>query len=456
MNLIFDIEANSLDPTKIWVMSFRDLKDGAIISITDTNEMKNILTSAKTLIGHNIIQWDVPALEKVLDIKINARLVDTLPLSWYLYSENKRHGLEYWGGFFGIPKPNVEDFDDPQLLPVYQQRCETDVSINFNLWKKIWSDLLEIFEVREDALRFLDYLMAKMSDVAMAESCGWQVDIPYCRSLIEELTALKEAKIEELKQAMPKIPIKVTMTKPNPLYKKSGGFTNKAQEWFYFLEKNNLPTDYEGQIEVIKGYKDANPDSSVQIKKWLFDNGWKPATFKYKKEADGSVKKIEQINLPNGEGVCKSILELSERLPAVLALSGLSILTHRLGLLNAFLANSDENGRIKAQISGITNTLRFRHSGAFTNLPKVSMDYGYQIRKCLIADEGFELCGADMVSLENLTRNHYIYPLDPDYVKNMSDPDYDSHTDLAVIAGLMTEDEERFYKYYDKKIKLKK
>ena len=43
-----------------------------------------------------------------------------------------------------------------------------------------------------------------------------------------------------------------------------------------------------------------------------------------------------------------------------------------------------------------------------------------------------------MSSLEDLTKRHYMYPYDPDFVEAMSAPDYDPHLDLAMHAGVLT------------------
>ena len=60
------------------------------------------------------------------------------------------------------------------------------------------------------------------------------------------------------------------------------------------------------------------------------------------------------------------------------------------------------------------------------------------------------MIGSDVSGLESATSQHYIYNYDPDYVREMRSEDYDPHTDIAVLAGLMTEDEEKFFKWFDK------
>ena len=79
------------------------------------------------------------------------------------------------------------------------------------------------------------------------------------------------------------------------------------------------------------------------------------------------------------------------------------------------------------------------------NLPGVDKPWGKEIRGCLIAPEGYTLCGSDMVSLEDTTKRHYMQPLDPDYVAEMSLDGFDPHLSLAVFAGAITQAEYDFY-----------
>ena len=90
--MIFDIETDGLDPSKIHCMSWTT--DGKSVSTThDYKLMSQILLRQKGLIGHNIVRYDVPVLERILGIKIKARLFDTLPMSWVINHARSRHGL---------------------------------------------------------------------------------------------------------------------------------------------------------------------------------------------------------------------------------------------------------------------------------------------------------------------------------------------------------------------------
>ncbi len=97
--------------------------------------MREWLLSQKVLIGHNIANWDIPQLERVLNIKITAKLIDTLYLSWYLYPLRQLHGLEWWGQEFGVEKPVVKDWHNLSVAE-YTHRCQEDVRINKLLWEK--------------------------------------------------------------------------------------------------------------------------------------------------------------------------------------------------------------------------------------------------------------------------------------------------------------------------------
>ena len=73
----------------------------------------------------------------------------------------------------------------------------------------------------------------------------------------------------------------------------------------------------------------------------------------------------------------------------------------------------------------------------------VLISLGAEIRGCLIAPEGYTLCGADMTSLEDTTKRHYMKPYDPAYVEEMSKEGFDPHLDLAKHAGAVTQGSDR-------------
>ena len=56
-----------------------------------------------------------------------------------------------------------------------------------------------------------------------------------------------------------------------------------------------------------------------------------------------------------------------------------------------------------------------------------------------------------MSSLEDTTKQHYMYFFDPEYVSNMRVSGFDPHIDVAVLAGLLSEEEKQFFSWYSNK-----
>lgn len=454
-HIVFDAEGDGLSPSKFHCVSYED--EGVVRSVVDYDDMRNFLSKAELLIGHNIIRWDIPNLERVLKIKIHAKLVDTLAISWYLEPDRPRHGLESYGEDFGIQKPQVEDWLSLRAED-YIHRCQEDVRINSRLWKDQWKRLVNLYGSETQAWEFVEYLSFKMDCAKEQEQNGWKLDVDRCITVRDKLMADKEAKIVELTYAMPKVPIYARKFKPAKPFKKNGSLSKSGEDWFSFIEQRGLSTDYDGIVEYIKDWKEPNPNSHDQIKSWLYSLGWEPSTFQYKRDKDtGDVRKIAQVaqDKTKGPGLCPSVKRLIAKEPKLELLDGLSILSHRISILNGFLENVDDRGYIKAEIQGLTNTLRFKHK-TVVNLPGVQNPYGEDIRGCLICPEGYELCGSDMSSLEDRLKQHYMWPYDPEYVKEMSKPDFDPHLDLALSANAVTEAEVKEYKqaeHKDKKVK---
>ncbi len=447
--MIFDVEGDGLKPTKLHCLSVNTGKE--IKSTTNYDEMRRFFTKATVLIGHNIQRFDVPVVERLLGIKITAKLVDTLALSWYLEPKRPKHGLAEWGVDFGVPKPPIDDWEN-LTSEEYIHRCESDVKINTKLWDRQWKQLLRLYGSEQAAWRLIDYLAFKMDCAAEQERSKWKLDSAHAESVRDRLSVEKELKLEELVQAMPKVEKTANRTKPARLYLKGkvNTLSVAGEKWFKLLKENNLPEDYDGVVEEVVDVKEPNPNSSDQVKSWLYGLGWIPETFEFKRNKEtGDVKQIPQVNIKHGGGICPSIKKLYPKEPKLEVLDGLSILTHRISILNGFLSNVDEEGYVQAQVQGLTNTLRFKHR-VVVNLPGIDKPYGADIRGCLVAPEGYELCGSDMSSLEDRTKQHFMWPYDPAYVREMMVPDFDPHIDLAVSAGAMSDKDANAYKGADK------
>jgi DNA polymerase I-like protein with 3'-5' exonuclease and polymerase domains len=436
---VFDVEANGLNPDKLYCLSIHNLNTGTKVTLTDYDVMRNFLKSAKVLIGHNIVCWDIPVLERILGIKIEASIIDTLWVSYYLYPERGKHGLEYWGEDVGVKKPEVEDWDE-QELEVYVHRCEQDVEINSKVWTLMWRKLYEIYKSEEELMKVIKYLTFKADIQRIQEKNKWEIDIQHTITQRQMLEKELAEKIEVLQPHIPDNPVYKTRKRPKALYRKDGTLSAYGVSWFELMRQEGYDphtNHHVDEIKYIHSYEKGSLTSTPQMKSWLFSLGWEPETFKTNKKKEN----VPQINLERGEGLCPSVKKLFEVEPALENLEGITILQHRIGILNAFLEHADENGFVRASFSGLTNTLRYKHKNPCVNLPKVGLAYSKGIRSCLIAGEGQLLCGSDLSGLEDRIKQHFIYFHDPDYVKEMQVEGYDPHLSLALHAGKITQEQ---------------
>jgi hypothetical protein len=437
--LIWDIETDGLldELTKIHVIAWQEIGSSEVCHTGDYDKMRGVILSADVLIAHNQIRFDIPAIEKVLGIKIKARLIDTLALSWYLNHQRIKHGLEGYGEDYGVPKPVIKDWDS-LTYEEYAHRCQEDVKINWRLWRDLDLKLNKLYQDPTEKDRLIDYLSFKMDCAREQEALRWKLDVDRCQTAYDEIMRLKNEKEEQLAEAMPRRILTTTKTRPKVMHKKDGSLSSHGENWVALCKEQKMP-DTVQSLTVVSGEERANPNSNDQVKQWLFGLGWKPKTWKFVRDnTTGQERMIEQVR-KDGE-LCESVLDLRNYDPAVELLDGLTVLSHRASILKGFL-DSHRDGWLKAEIAGFTNTLRFKHMKPLVNLPGVDKPYGDVIRGVLTCPEGYTLCGSDMTSLEDTTKRHYMKPLDPDYVEEMSREGFDPHLDLALFAGDITQEE---------------
>lgn len=112
--LLFDMECDGLyhQATQIWCIVTRDLDTGEVKKYYEQTlgDGINNLSMADTLIGHNIIGYDIPVLHKLTDFRTTGELFDTLVVSRLLnpdrplprgMTKKAPHSVEAWGRRFG-------------------------------------------------------------------------------------------------------------------------------------------------------------------------------------------------------------------------------------------------------------------------------------------------------------------------------------------------------------------
>lgn len=441
---IIDIEADNLldDVTKIHCMTVNQNRgnERTFFTLTTYDEIREFIKSEKTLICHNGIRYDLPVLEKILDIDTShIWMIDTLGVSWYLYPQRKKHGLAEWGIEVGVEKPPIEDWST-LTLEEYIHRCEEDVKINTRIWDKFLAYLKQIYS-GGSIVGILKYITFKLKCAKEQEDVKWKVDLAKVNAGLEFLYAERDKRIDALRAVMPEVTKYKIVSKPAKPTKKDGSISAVGITWYYLLGTMGLPVDHEEGVKVEVSREMANPGSVAQIKAWLFRLGWVPETFKYVKDKanpDNPPRKVEQLSLIDGSDLCPSVKLLYETEPNLQHLEGLFIVRHRIGILEGFLRDADENEFVRARVTGFTNTMRFMHT-ELVNLPTVNKPYGDIIRGCLIAPSSEHiLCGSDMSSLEDSTKRHYMFYYDPEYVKEMMIEGFDPHLDIAIQGNMLT------------------
>lgn len=453
--LLFDIETDGLldNLTKIHCLAYTELKiekgeivESEIKSTSDVKEIKSIVNRAEVMLGHNIIQYDIPALKKLGLLNKQIPAIDTLGLSWYTQNTREKHGLEQYGDEFKIPKPKIADWKN-LTTEEYLNRCEMDVRINLQLFKNQFELLKKIYGKKEGVEKLINYISFKLDCIREQEENPLRIDLEKARENMDKLAKMRDEKFEVLKQHMPNVIHYKKISKPSKPYKKDGSLSAAGIKWFKLLEENNLPEDYEDEVEVIHKTEEPNPQSVTQLKDWLYSLGWKPDKFTERVNTKGEINKVPQIY--DGEVICNSIRNMFEEYPYLENLDMIGKIKHKYGIFKSFLSMDKEY--VPSLIAGFTNTFRVKHVKPFANMPKVGTFFGVEIRGCIVTPKDKLCCGSDCSALESTTQDHYMMYFDPEYVRDKRTPGYDAHTDIAVLANIMTPEEEKFFKWYNSK-----
>lgn len=451
---IFDIETDGLLPTvsKIHCLSYRTYENGTLLdknTLFSEADIRHYFEEQETLIGHNILVYDLPVLEKIYGIKVSKnKVIDTLGLSWYLYVGRKSHGLESWGEELGVEKPKIEDWKNLSNEE-YANRCERDVEINELLFLKQIELLKKLYPKHADRQRIINYLNFKMDCLREQEEVKIKIDIPLLEKSLNELENMYNEKYNILKSVMPGVAKYKVRKCPKNMYKANGHLSAKGKEWLDLLREQGFADNYDKDIKIFDRYEEPNPTSTTQIKEWLYSLGWKPDVFnEVKNKKTNTSKEVEQIYNDKKE-LNESVKELYSVCPELEHLNMFSLIGHRIGIFKSFRDNLDENGFVVASAMGLTNTNRFKHRSPCVNLPKPGTFYGEQIRGLLIIpDDSYIMIGSDLSSAEATTQDNYMFKFDPEYVKDRRTEGFDPHLDIGILAGLITQEEADFFTHF--------
>ena len=431
MRLVFDIETNGLleSLNKIHCIEIKDIDNGTELSFTPENVevALPILENAEELIGHNVLKFDIPAIQKMYPgFKPKGKIFDTLICSRLIWTDIKdrdfrgvnsfgfpmrlvgRHSLEAWGYRLKIYKGDFHKETDWQNWSEEMQKyCKQDVKITFDLYNKIHSKDYSTTAIE------LEHKFAKY--IWLQEQHGFSFNVDAGQKLYSQLAARRQEIYEELQKVFP------------PWQKDLGTWTPK---------RNNKTKGYIAGIAINK-YQEItfNPASRDHIADRLIKlKGWAPKEFtnEGKPKVDESV--LNKLTYPETK-------LLSEYL----------MINKRIGQLaegnNAWL-KLEKEGKIYGSVNtNGTITGRCTHQNPnVSQVPAVNLPYGLECRSLFIADNGCKLVGVDVSGLELRVLSHYLFPYDDgEYIKQILQGDIHKYNQEA--AGLDSRDTAKTYIY---------
>ena len=421
--LIFDIETDGLydQATKTFCIVIYDVTRAETFAYGPDRIDDAIahLATADVLIGHNIIFYDLPVLQKLHSFVAKARIIDTLictriiwpkeklydlDIEQYPNVPTKRRGiasLEAWGWRLADNKIDFKDFSEySEEMLTY---CKQDVQVTLKLYKHIVKE-----KYPESALRLEhDFALAINKQIR----AGVPFDVDACLDLVDNLRRKKVELEEQLKQIFPPI---------------------KHKTWFT-PKVNNAARGYVKDVPFEKTIiEEFNPGSRKQIVERLKSKyGWEPE------------KTTEKGNPILDDEVIEK-LPYSEAKP----LAEYMLIKKRLGQIedgnNAWLKLVNNNtGRMHGDVitnGCITGRASHRHPN-MGQVPAGYSPYGKECRALFHAPQGWDMIGIDAKALELRCLAGYLAYWDQgEYAKLVINPESDIHTINQKLFGVETRD----------------
>lgn len=416
--IIFDIEADGLDPTVIHCIVAKEL--GGAVHTFDNMQIEEgikFLENAEVLIGHNIIGYDIPVIQKLHGAKVTHKLEDTLVMSRLFNPVRENgHSLKTWGWRVGMAKQDQpETFDE--YTPAMLDYCVQDVKLN----EVVYNYLLKEGKMfSEDSIN-LEHRVAKI--MRQQEKNGFFFDTKKAMELLAELKD-KQLQVEEEVHNTFK-PKMIDDKLVTPYIRKDGELSKRGltdDEYNNCIKTQNVkPFMRQKLVEF-------NLGSRKQIGEYLIDFGWKPERFTPTGQPivdEGTLKKIEHIH------EAKLIADFL-------------LYQKRIAQVTSWI-DELKGDRVHGYVNpNGTITSRMTHrSPNMAQIPNSSSPYGQECRSCWTVPQGYKLVGIDASGLELRMLAHYMN--DQEYIDEVTHGDI--HTRNQELAGLKTRNESKTFIY---------
>ncbi|NBX50101.1 hypothetical protein EBT25_09210, partial [bacterium] len=421
--LVFDLETDGLyeQATKVFCVVIYDINKQQTFTYGPDAIADALahLATADSLIGHNLLFFDIPVLQKLHSFDCKARIIDTLICTRLIWPKEKLYeldeeqypqvppnqrgaaSLKAWGWRLADHKISFKDFS------TYSQEmldyCIQDVAVTTKLWEHITKQ-----NYPEPALKLEhDFALAINKQIR----AGVPFDVDAALDLVDDLRA-KEAQLEpQLKEIFPPI-------------KHSTWFTPKV---------NNTKRGYVKGVPFEKvRYEEFNPGSRDQIADRLKSKyGWQPEKFTAKGNPVVDDEVLEQLPYPEAKALAEYML-VKKRLGQIVNGN------------NAWLklVNND-SGRMHGDV--VTNgCITGRCSHRYPNMGQVPAGYspyGKECRALFHAPQGWDMIGIDAKALELRCLAGYLAYWDQgEYARVVTNPEIDIHVYNQERFGVETRD----------------
>lgn len=405
---VCDIETDALHGYKsIHVAVLRDIDTGEVhvyrACHANPEGLSNALRDCDLLIGHNILDFDLPALRYFgIETPESLKVLDTLVLSKLLdYNNAQGHSLEAWGEYFGVAKSSFSDFC--RWSQELEDRCIGDTLINLKLYQK--------FKPYVESSRWQPAIGLESFTVSLCRAIsvrGFHFDKVKAEFLRQEI----DQKVTELLQDFnTAFPPKQTLAHRVTARLTKKGTINASDFRFLPVDSNgcrDLTPYVPGQTYEFFDYIPFNPSSSKQRVERLNEAGWKP--FKKTKGHKALIREIGR-GKPTAEQKVKleeyktygwtcdeeNLKTLPKDAPeAAHKLAEYLILSSRLNNLTEWLSHVTYIGRIHGNFNHI-GAWSHRASHNNPNMANIPSDdpYGKEFRALWTASPGYKLVGVD-------------------------------------------------------------
>lgn len=414
--VVFDIEADGLTPTQVWCIVAKDVQTGQVSQFYGDTLMgfNDLVKDYDEVIGHNIIGYDVPVLERLLKTDFShCKITDTLVLSRLANPQRGGHSLEDWGITLGNQKAHHEDWTRFSLDML--DYCVQDVAVNELVYKKLLSELRDFGDQSRDLEHNVYKIISEQIDN------GWLLDQEGCFMLLAELKEKKfelEDKVHEVFKPLPTFVKEIT-----PKIKKDGELSTVGLK---FLGDSWL--NVAGPFSRLD-YPEFNLGSRQQIARYLQYFGWKPT------------KTTDKGSIIVDEAVLSTVTDI----PEAALIAEYLMVQKRIAQVQSWVDAVKSDGRVHGYVNSCgAVTGRMTHSSPnMAQVPAVYAPYGKQCRGVWTVPEGKVLVGCDASGLELRMLAHYMN--DEAYTNEILNGDI--HTANQLAAGLESRDQAKTFIY---------